>query len=166
MFILAICNNQSYKNIHEAAKINPVLAATNAHYAYLYANDILKSSFPLGEPAIATNVYWSVEYTKNVLNGNRFELGEKIIALSDYFSYAYATILQQRFKLGEPAIANSTKYSYYYTIYVLKNPFPLGEPAIAKNSIFARDYTHHVLKHDFYLNDKLICEYKPKKKFK
>ena len=139
MFILEICNNQTYRNIHNAAKINPVLAATNAHYAYLYANDILKSSFPLGEPAIA---------------------------LSDYFSYAYATVLQQQFKLGEPAIANSTKYSYYYTIYVIKSPFPLGEPAIAKNSVFARDYTHLVLKHDFYLNDKLICEYKPKMKFK
>ena len=60
MFILEICNNQTYRNIHNAAKINPVLAATNAHYAYLYAKDILKSSFSLGEPAIATNAYWSV----------------------------------------------------------------------------------------------------------
>ena len=166
MFILKICNNQLYKKIHESAKINPDIAATNAHYAYLYDRDILKDPFPEGEVIIATDAYWSVEYTKNVLNGNRFELGEKTIALSDYFSYAYATILQQRFKLGEPAIANSTKYSYYYTIYVLKNPFPLGEPAIAKNSSFACDYTTYILKRDFYLNNKLICKFKPKMKFK
>ena len=53
MFILEICNNQTFKNIHESAKINPDIAATHTYYAYLYAKDILKGSFPLGEIEIS-----------------------------------------------------------------------------------------------------------------
>lgn len=49
---------------------------------------------------------------------------------------------------------------------ILKKPFPLGEPAIAKTPSYSYDYTNLILKRDFYLNDKLICKFNPKMKFK
>ena len=61
MFILEICNNQTIKNIHVAAKINPVLAATDAHYAYKYAINIIDGRFELGEKAISTSSYYSYQ---------------------------------------------------------------------------------------------------------
>ena len=99
MFILEICNNQTFKNIHESAKINPVLAATDAKMAYKYAINII---------------------------GGRFELGEKAIAKDAQYSYMYAIkILKKPFPLGEPAIAKDAYYSYYYANVILKNRFAL-----------------------------------------
>ena len=89
MFILEICNNQSYKNIHEAAKINPDIAATHSYYAYLYARDILKSPFPEGEAIIATDAFHSYDYAKNVLQG-AFPLGEELISKKTVISFKYA----------------------------------------------------------------------------
>ena len=92
MFILEICNNQTFKNIHESAKINPVLAATDAHYAYLYAINII---------------------------GGRFELGEKAIATDPYYAYEYAiSVIRNKFKLGEPAIFSNPKFSFWYRDFI------------------------------------------------
>ena len=131
MFILEICNNQTFKNIHESAKINSVLAASNAHYAYLYAINII---------------------------GGRFELGEKAIAEDGYCSFYYAYAFG-RFELGEPAIAKTPSYSYWYAEHVLYGPFPEGEHVIAKYAFISREYTQLVLKRDFYVDGKLICKY-------
>ena len=106
MFILKICNNQSYKNIHESAKINPVLAATDAELAYKYAIHIIGGRFELGEPAIAKDAYYSFYYALNVLNGP--------------------------FPLGEPAIASNAYYSQAYTNEVLKKDFYLDGKLIRK----------------------------------
>lgn len=94
MFILEICNNQTIKNIHESAKINADLAATDAKMAYKYAINII---------------------------GGRFELGEKAIAEDGYCSCYYAIkILKKPFPLGEPAIATSSYYSVLYHEYFEK----------------------------------------------
>ena len=47
MFILNICNNQTIKNIHAAAIINSEIAASNAHYAYMYSYNIIGDNFEL-----------------------------------------------------------------------------------------------------------------------
>ena len=93
MFILNICNNQSIKNIHAAAIINSEIAASNAHYAYMYSYNIIGGRFELGEEAIAKSAHWSYIYALNVLNG-RFELGEPAIAKSIfYYALVYTNII-------------------------------------------------------------------------
>ena len=46
--------------------------------SYVYAKDILKGPFKLGEKAIATSADWSFEYSRHVLK-KRFKLGESKI---------------------------------------------------------------------------------------
>ena len=79
MFILKICNNQTYKKLYDAACINDNLAATDAKMAYLYAYDIIGGRFELGEKAIATSPYYSYWYVFNILK-KPFSLGKPIIA--------------------------------------------------------------------------------------
>ena len=132
MFILEICNIQTFKNIHEAAKINPDIAAITSETAIAYAFQ----------------------------NNTRFELGEKAIAETPYNSYYYAlSVLKGPFPLGENVLSRSAGYACRYAKNVLKGPFPLGEKAIAKNSSFSYEYTQRILKRDFYVDGKLICKY-------
>ena len=81
MFILNICNNQSIKNIHDAAIINSEIAASNAHYAYMYSYNIICGRFELGEEAISKNSFFSYAYAIYVLNGP-FPLGEPAIKIN------------------------------------------------------------------------------------
>ena len=93
MFILNICNNETIKNIHSSAIINSEIAASNAHYAYMYSYNIIGDRFELGEEAIAKSAHWSYIYALNVLNG-RFELGEPAIAKSIfYYALVYTNII-------------------------------------------------------------------------
>lgn len=132
MFILEICNNQTFKNIHESAKINPDIAAITSETAIAYAFQ----------------------------NNTRFELGEKVIAEDARNSYYYALeILECPFPLGEPAIATNAQFSLYYASAVLKGRFKLGEYAIAKDTTYSYFYTKNILKNDFYLDDKLIRKF-------
>ena len=45
----------------------------------MYAADLIRNRFELGEPVIATNAHYSYRYACDVLKG-RFELGEQAIA--------------------------------------------------------------------------------------
>ena len=55
------------------------IIAENAHYAFYYAYYVLNGQpFPLGEPAIAKDEYYSKEYTKYVLKTD-FILDGKLI---------------------------------------------------------------------------------------
>jgi hypothetical protein len=61
---------------------------TNSYYSYLYAQDVLKGPFPLGEPAIATDATASYWYAKYILK-DRFPLGEPAIATDDFWKQKY-----------------------------------------------------------------------------
>jgi hypothetical protein len=88
--------------------------ARDSHYSLIYAKDILKGRFPLGEPAIAKSSHYSYLYAKDVLHG--------------------------KFPLGEPTIAKSSYYSYLYARDVLHGKFPLGEPEIVKKANLWKEY--------------------------
>ena len=60
-----------------------------ASYSYLYALDVLKGRFRLGEKAISKDAEYSYIYALNILKG-RFELGEKTISQDVEYSYLYA----------------------------------------------------------------------------
>lgn len=63
---------------------------------------------------IATEPKESYLYARQVLR-NRFELGEKAIATDAFYSYMYSCyVLRSRFKLGEPVINTDEEYSYKY----------------------------------------------------
>ena len=91
----------------ESEKTHPV-------WAYYYARDVIKGSWPEGEPAIATSPKWAYNYARN--------------------------ILKRRWPEGEPAIATSPIDAYDYARLVIKGRFPEGEAAIAKNPYWANKY--------------------------
>ena len=88
--------------------------ATDAMWSFVYARNVLRGRFELGEPAIATSPEWAYCYAKNVL-GESFELGEPAIATLPYTSYGYAErVIRDRFELGEGAIARHDYWSLCY----------------------------------------------------
>ncbi|MGZ8924238.1 MAG: hypothetical protein ACXW2E_00010 [Nitrososphaeraceae archaeon] len=67
--------------------------ATNAHYSYLYARDVLKGPFSEGENAIATNADCSYAYAKDVIKG-RFIKGEPAI-MNSQWKTEYLTFINE-----------------------------------------------------------------------
>jgi hypothetical protein len=132
--------------------------AKSPKYAGYYAQDILKSPFPLGEPAIAKDsdaAYW---YARYVLQGP-FPLGEPAIAKGSDAAYWYARyVLQGPFPLGEPEIARTAGRAYSYARNVLDGPFTLGEPAISKEPYYAYHYAKDILKGPFPLGEPTIYQ--------
>jgi len=127
--------------------------ATNAEWSFLYAKDILKAPFPLGEKIIATSAMYSYRYARDVLKAP-FSLGEKAIATDARYSHFYAkVVLKAPFLLGEKAIATDSLYSHFYAKVVLKAPFSLGEKAIATDAKYSYFYAKVVLKAPFPLGE-------------
>jgi hypothetical protein len=91
------------------------------------------------EQYIAESAEHSYMYAKDILKGP-FEVGEEAISKSALYSYCYSSIvLKGPFKAGEAAIATSTMFSYLYAVNVLKGQFKAGEAAIA-TSPYKDDY--------------------------
>ena len=83
------------------------LIATDPEYSYLYASEVIKIPFQLGEEVIASNIYYSYWYSSHVLKG-RFSLGEKIISTDPGTSLHYAKfVIKKPFHLGHSTIFNS-----------------------------------------------------------
>ena len=57
--------------------------------AYLYANEILKETWPLAEEEIATEAKWAYYYAVNVINGP-WKFAEEVIATCPTHSFFYA----------------------------------------------------------------------------
>ena len=99
----------AYKYVSKHGKdeeLEPIIAKS-AKYSYLYANDILKGPFKLGEKAIAS--------VSNLA-----------------YLYALRILKKKPFPLGEPAIAKDEEYSKKYTQEVLKKDFYLDGKLICK----------------------------------
>jgi hypothetical protein len=60
----------------------------NPYFCYLYAKDVLKARFIIGEEKISKHAGWAYHYAERVIKG-RFVLGEEAIFKSDYFSRKY-----------------------------------------------------------------------------
>ena len=54
------------------------IIAKNSHYSLVYAKYVLNGPFPLGESAIANDIFYSKEYTQDVLKKN-FYLDGKFV---------------------------------------------------------------------------------------
>ena len=107
------------------------IISTVSHLSYEYATLILKDRFELGEKEIATSSWYSFYYALKVLNGTRVPIIEKTIAESAQYSFSYARdCLKGRFELGEPEIATDSLLSLYYAFQIMKGRFELGEKEI------------------------------------
>ena len=106
-----IPNDLPQLNFHE-------LCSQNSRNAFMYAYNILKRPFPLGEPVISQNAQYACSYARYVLH-KRFELGEPTIANSAFESYRYAIlVLKSKFYLGEQTTLlneNSKSFNSYFT---------------------------------------------------
>ena len=112
-----IPNDLPQLNFHE-------LCSQNSRNAFMYAYNILKRSFPLGEPVISQNAQYACSYARYVLH-RRFELGEPVIATDARSSYDYARfVCNGRFELGEAIIRSNSSLAYEYDEMLhLKNNF-------------------------------------------
>jgi hypothetical protein len=125
------------------------IIAEDAEASYLYAKDVLKGEFKLGEKAIAKDSYLSWAYA--YLINSRFQLGEQAISQNAEYSYRYAAdVLEDRFELGEHAISKSSKYSCLYAKDVLRDKFELGEEIIKSDRKYKKIYNEFVKSLDFH----------------
>jgi hypothetical protein len=98
------------------------------------------------EKAISKNGYYSLLYARNIIKG-RFELGEKNISRCAEHSYLYAYhALRGRFQKGERIISKSAHWSFYYALNVIKGRFELGEKPISRDEEYSQMYAECVLK--------------------
>lgn len=84
------------------------------------------------EKIVAQSKYYSYMYAKDVLKG-RFKLGENQIAKSSVYVYLYARhVIKGRWPEGEPKLMKDPYWALWYAIDVIKNRWPEAEPAIQK----------------------------------
>lgn len=77
----------AYK-LGDVFKEGEAIIATDPHYSYRYAREVMKGRFELGEPSIATNAKLSYLYARDIHNG-RFGLGETAIAVDGVYKKKY-----------------------------------------------------------------------------
>ena len=80
--------------------------ATSSEFSYEYAY-LINKPFLLGEPAIAKNAWWVIQYAKEILKG-RFELGEPTIKFHHHRNL-YTDAMK---KLKTPVNWNEVKNPY------------------------------------------------------
>lgn len=69
----------TYVNIPEELRKREVAISKDAEYSYVYAREVLKKPFALGEEAISKDALYAKLYAKNILKGP-FPAGEETIA--------------------------------------------------------------------------------------
>lgn len=132
--------------------------AKDAKCVFLYALKI-KKPFPLGEEVISKNAHFAFLYAKEILN-NVFPLGEAIISRCPYYALWYAKyVINGPFLIGEAAIAKDKSCAYEYANKILKGPFPAGEKIIATDARYAINYAMELLKGPFLMGESIIKKY-------
>ena len=80
------------KNYHE------YIISKDARVSRWYATFAINGRFKLGEPAIATNLYESHDYVKDIVKG-RFELGELVLSTNKSYFRLYILCFNHDYKL-------------------------------------------------------------------
>jgi hypothetical protein len=114
----------------------------NSVYKYLYdGNTELKS---ICETAISSSSYHSYIYAANVLRA-RFELGEDAIATNASYSYMYARdVINTRFIAGEASILKIPSIIAKYARNVIKGPWPEAEEYLIGDQLSTFIYLVHI----------------------
>jgi hypothetical protein len=69
--------------------------ARSARYSFVYARDVLKKRFPLGEDTIAKDINYTLQYARDVVKG-RWPKGEKILLTYSFFAYLYCKDIMKK----------------------------------------------------------------------
>lgn len=105
---------------------------------FVYARDILKDRFELGEDIISKNAWYSCNYSISVLKG-RFELGESAICTSGYNSHRYALYAQKNnFHIDIEIITKATHYRDEY-----RKMFNSGNDILKENKLLSMIHKPH-----------------------
>lgn len=114
----------------------------NSVYKYVYdGNTELKS---ICETAISSSSYHSYIYAANVLKA-RFELGEDVIATNASYSYLYARdVIKTRFIAGESSILKIPSIISKYARDVIKGPWPEAEEYLIGDQFSTFIYLAHI----------------------
>jgi len=94
------------------------------------------------EPIIIKNVFYSYLYAKDVIKG-KWELGEPTISKDARYSFLYALdVIKGRWEKGEPVISKDACYSYCYARDVIKGRLPdfMHNQMILENNRYTKDY--------------------------
>ena len=123
--------------------------AQNACESYLYAKDVLHGKFPLGEPAIAKSAKYSLLYAKYT---GRFQAGEQAIIdeflENDNPEYVleYTNLTGVRFEEAENKFALNAKDAYKYALTALVGIFEKGEKVISQDAECSVPYAARFIK--------------------
>ena len=89
----------AYASMHEQNQ-KALEASRSPRLSYLYAMNVMKGPFPLGELSLGEDANYSYLYARDVIGG-AFPMGELAIARNKEFAYMYAlNALKGRFPMG------------------------------------------------------------------
>jgi len=151
---------EAYYKAKYSEKRIPELEPTisqDAYCSYLYATELIKGKFILGELTISKNAYYSYGYARDVIK-DRWEIAEPTISKNAYSSYYYAkNVIKGRFILAEPAISQDSYWSYYYALHVIKGKLPdfMHNQMILSNDEYAKKYIKFISKNPNSPNNKI-----------
>ena len=104
--------------------------SNNIIILFRYISDIINGPWKEAEAIFAMSSRWAYNYANEILK-NSFPLGEKVIAVDGHYAYLYAELLNKPFPLGEEAIAKTAvlgNFAFHYSKNILKARFLLAEP--------------------------------------
>jgi len=113
--------------------------------AYCKAMELGKR-IPELEPVISQDAQCSYLYAREVIKV-RFILGEAVISKNAQYSYFYARyVIKGRFELGEPAISKDAHYSCWYALYAIKGKLPdfMHNQMIFSNDEYTKEYVKFI----------------------
>jgi hypothetical protein len=126
---------------------NAILESQDPFFCTAYAINIIHGPWKEAEPIIKNDIYCSILYAKEALNGRFFDVEENILNGQIFYIYQYCKdIIKGPWKEAETLIAQNMQFSFLYSTNVLKSRFLLGEESISKNPDFSYQYARKVIK--------------------
>jgi hypothetical protein len=117
----------------------------DAHYAYLYAKDVVGGRWEQGEESIKTDAYCSYNYANDVIG--RWKEGEEIIKTDAGWAYHYARdVIKGRWIEAEDIIKKHIDQAIIYARDVIKGRWIEAEDIIKKHIDHAIIYARDVIK--------------------
>ena len=137
----------------QAAKANKRVSSyekvilNDANCSYLYAKNVCKGAFPLGEKAIKENPLCAWLYCRDVIKCRWHDAKERIKKdPSCAYSYCLAMMEGERWLEAEEFIQKSPVWAGAYAEKILKGRWEEAEDRIAKDNDAAEDYYRFVIK--------------------
>lgn len=141
--------SKASKSNKRLSRSEEMIIATDANYSHIYAKNICKGPFPLGEDAIKKQPFYSYLYCKDVIK-QRWSDAEDTIKKDPFCAYSYSkNIMQERWPEAEKCIKSNPVWAAAYAAEVIKGRWPEAEKRIAKDENASIDYFNEVIRNNW-----------------